>query len=270
LMKFNTIAAFIAVAVVSVVSALPLHDSALDPLATCPANVLSCSPASHNVNSCCVPTYGLVVLTQQWYPRLGSPKEFTMHFGPTPVLEAMALGMVVQKEDDDEDSSMYPHVLHDVESRLQNYSGTPSGFMNDMNNYWPTYAVFDNSFWSHEWSEHGTCVSTIAPSCIANYVQDEDVYTYFSTALALRSEHNIYQALAAKGIYPGSSYDASSMQAAIKAKFGVHAGFKCMGNNVLREIRLFFNVRNADQYELTEPQWNESCRGMISYPNKYE
>ncbi|KAG0305510.1 ribonuclease T2-like [Dissophora globulifera] len=261
-MKFSTIDAFVAIAVVSAVSALPLHDSALDPLATCPANVLSCSPASRNVNSCCVPTYGLVVLTQQWYPGLGPPNEYTMR-GLYPDTCSGGHGPSGGCDRN--------RIYDDVESRLQSYPGTPSSFINDMNTYWPSFTRDNNKIWSLEWSKHGTCVSTLDPSCIANYVQDEEVYTYFSTALALRSEYNIYQALADRNIYPGSYPNVSSIHAAITEKFGSDAEIICYMNGTLREVWLHFNVRNADQYELTDPQSTGSCSDFvsISYPTKF-
>lgn len=80
-MKFTTIAASVAIATLSVVSALPLkHSSILSRRAdTCPADVLSCSAESSGVSSCCLPEMGLLLLVQQWYNGLGPADEFTMH-----------------------------------------------------------------------------------------------------------------------------------------------------------------------------------------------
>ncbi|KAG0285146.1 ribonuclease T2-like, partial [Dissophora globulifera] len=130
--------------------------------------------------------------------------------------------------------------------------------MKDMNTYWSSYHCDNDDFWSHEWWKHGTCVSTLAPSCITGNVQDEDVYRYFSSALALRSHHNLYQALAKHRILPGSgSPSISSLQAAIKAEFKAEASISCP--NGVFEIRLFFHVQNGDQYMITEPTSKGHC-----------
>ncbi|KAG0286102.1 ribonuclease T2-like [Dissophora globulifera] len=166
----------------------------------------------------------------------------------------------------------YTLFQQDVETRLRKYlqndTRTSIAFMQNMSTYWPSYDLNNTKFWSHEWSKHGTCVSTIAPSCYANYIQDEDVYTYFSSALALRSKYNVYQALADKKIYPGSNISISSMQAAIEAKFGFKADINCTCG-VLSEIMLHFHVRNADQYEIRAPKkFHGKCPDIISYPVK--
>lgn len=96
-----------------------------------------------------------------------------------------------------------------------------------MNTYWSSYNGSNNAFWSHEWSVHGTCVSTLDPSCYNNYVQDEDVYDFFSKALALRSQYDLYKALAEAGITPGSNPNVADMHTAISAAFGVDAQIDC-------------------------------------------
>ncbi|KAG0303138.1 ribonuclease T2-like [Dissophora globulifera] len=261
-MKLDTISTFLVMAAVSVVSALPLQNSALNPHATCPANILSCSLGADNVDSCCLPTYGLVVLSQQWYSGLGPREEFTMH----------GLWPDTCSGDQGPWNGCDPgRIYDDVEMRLQKYlqddPGTSSAFFKNMTTYWSSYNDDNNKFWSHEWSKHGTCVSTIEPQCFSPKVPNKDVYTYFSSALALRSQHNIYQALAAKKIYPGSNPTVSSMQDAIEAQFGVKAEINCTCG-VLSEIMLYFHVKNADQYEIIAPHSHGDCPDIISYPVK--
>ncbi|KAF9204645.1 ribonuclease T2-like [Haplosporangium sp. Z 27] len=257
-MKFTTIAASIALATLSMVSAAPVNHASIFARATCPTNVLSCSSASSGVSSCCLPTMGLLVLTQQWYNGLGPSNQFTMH-GLWPDTCSGGQGPTSGC-----DSS---RVYTDIATRLQNYPGSSASFLSDMDTYWSSYTGDNNSFWSHEWSKHGTCVSTLAPSCISNYVQDQDVYTYFSTALALRAKYDLYGALASAGILPGSNPTASAMHAAIQSAFGVDAEINCTSGS-LSEIWLFFNVQNGNQYVLTSPESTGSCSGSISYPVK--
>jgi len=124
----------------------------------------------------------------------------------------------------------------DIEPRLQNYPGAPSNFLSDMHTYWSSYKGDNNAFWAHEWSKHGTCVSTLAPSCSSNFVANQDVYNYFSKALGLRSQYNLYQALAAKGITPGSNPNVADIHSAIQAAFGFDAEINCE-SGVLSEVK---------------------------------
>ncbi|KAF9023108.1 ribonuclease T2-like [Podila verticillata] len=257
-MKFLSIAASLAVATLSVVSALPVRSSIFEKRDVCPADVLSCTSASSGVDTCCLPDMGLILLVQQWYNGLGPADEFTMH-GLWP--DTCSGGQGPSSGCD------AARVYNDIDSRLQNYPSTPAGFMDDMNTYWSSYNGDNNVFWSHEWSKHGTCVSTLAPSCSANYVQDQDVYNYFSKALALRSQYNLYNALAAKNILPGSNPNVADMHTAIKAAFGVDAQINCL-SGVLSEIWIFFRVQNGDQYVPAAPLTTGSCKGAISYPVK--
>ncbi|KAG0203512.1 ribonuclease T2-like [Mortierella sp. GBA30] len=240
------------------VSARPVSSPLLMRRATCPADVLSCSSASSGLDSCCVPSMGVLLLVQQWYNGLGPSDQFTMH-GLWPDTCSGGQGPSTGC-----DSS---RVYSDVSTRLQNYAGASQSFLNDMNTYWSSYTGDNNSFWSHEWSKHGTCVSTLAPSCLANYVQDEDVYNYFSKALELRKQYDLYTALANAGITPGSNPNVADMHAAIQTAFGVDAQINC-SSGTLSEIWLYFNVQNHDSYVARAPLSKGSCSGYISYPVK--
>ncbi|KAG0054359.1 ribonuclease T2-like [Gryganskiella cystojenkinii] len=246
----------------SVVPALPLsaNHSVLSrrDANTCPVDVLSCSAASGGVSACCLPEMGLLVHVQQWYDGLGPADQFTMH-GLWPDTCSGGQGPA--------NGCDASRIYTDIEPRLQNYPGVPSNFLSDMHTYWSSYKGDNNAFWAHEWSKHGTCVSTLAPSCKSDFVPDEDVYSYFSKALELRSQYNLYQTLAAKGIVPGTNPNVADMHAAIQEAFGFDAQINCL-SGVLSEIWLYFNVKNNNQYVITTPQSKGSCKGYISYPVK--
>lgn len=55
----------------------------------------------------------------------------------------------------------------------------------------------DESFWSHEWSKHGTCAS--------EYYSMRSQYDFFSTVLDIKFHTPLYQMLATKGIVPSNS-----------------------------------------------------------------
>lgn len=62
-----------------------------------------------------------------------------------------------------------------------------------MNAYWKDYQGDDESFWSHEWGKHGTCISTLETSCYTNYVPKEEVVAYFQKAVDLFKALPSYQ-----------------------------------------------------------------------------
>ncbi|KAG0038667.1 ribonuclease T2-like [Podila clonocystis] len=214
-MKFLSIAASLA-ATFSVVSALPVRSSLFEKRDVCPVDVLSCTSESTGVDQCCLPEMGLILLTQQWYQGLGPADEFTVH-GLWPDTCSGGQGPATGCDAN--------RIYDDIEPRLQNYPGTPAGFLNEMNTYWS------------------------------------------SKTLALRAQYNLYDALAAKNIIPGSTPNVADMHTAIQAAFGVDAQINCL-KGVLSEIWIYFKVKNHDQYVPVAPLTTGSCKGFISYPVK--
>ncbi|KAJ1960946.1 hypothetical protein GGI12_003521 [Dipsacomyces acuminosporus] len=224
---------------------------------TCPTGVLSCSSGSQNYDSCCVPTYGLLVLVQQWVKGLGPSRQFTLH-GLWP--DTCTGGQTGSSGCDSSRS------YSDVGSIIQ--SVNPSLY-DQLNTYWPSYKGDNSAFWSHEWTKHGTCVTTLDPACYTDYVQYQDVSDYFTTVLDLRSNYDYYNALARHGIVPtaGKTFYASDFKAAIKAELGIDVAIKCSGG-ALSEIWGWFNVQDTTNYVPTDVYGSDSC-SKFTYPPKY-
>jgi ribonuclease T2 len=56
-----------------------------------------------------------------------------------------------------------------------------------MNTFWlndPNDGT-NEEFWEHEWATHGTCISTLKPSCYTNYVAKQEAVDFFTRAVAL-------------------------------------------------------------------------------------
>jgi hypothetical protein len=54
-----------------------------------------------------------------------------------------------------------------------------------MSSYWKGIRN-DEHLWEHEWSKHGTCVSTLEPECYGeDYVKTEEVVDYFAKAVEI-------------------------------------------------------------------------------------
>lgn len=61
-----------------------------------------------------------------------------------------------------------------------------------MNTYWLSDSESAEAFWEHEWSKHGTCVSTLEPSCLSNYQTGEEAVTFFQVTVDLFKSLDTY------------------------------------------------------------------------------
>jgi ribonuclease T2 len=62
-----------------------------------------------------------------------------------------------------------------------------------MQTYWKDYKGNDDLFWQHEWSKHGTCISTLEPKCYMEHRPTEEVVDYFDRAVELFKELPSYE-----------------------------------------------------------------------------
>ncbi|EHL00553.1 putative Ribonuclease T2-like protein [Glarea lozoyensis 74030] len=121
-----------------------------------------------------------------------------------------------------------------------------SSLLSYMNTYWKDVSGDDESFWEHEWSKHGTCVSTLAPACYSGYTSKQEVGDYFQKAVDIFKTRDTYGALTAAGITPSSTktYTSAAIQAALKAAFGVTAIIQC-DSSALNEVWYSFYVKGS-------------------------
>ncbi|KAK0547195.1 Ribonuclease T2-like [Tilletia horrida] len=100
-----------------------------------------------------------------------------------------------------------------------------------MNEFWVSNMGSTPNFWSHEWSKHGVCVSTLDPKCYSpsEYTPHRDLIDFFNTTTSLHARYNIYQALAKADILPTASktYAVADIKAALKKEFGVNVALRC-------------------------------------------
>eukprot|EP00850_Spirogloea_muscicola_P004127 SM000017S02867 [mRNA] locus=s17:737108:739714:- [translate_table: standard] len=89
----------------------------------------------------------------------------------------------------------------------------------DLEDFWDTLscpASKGESFWSHEWSKHGTCADTLS-----------DEHAYFEAALELWNDTLVTKALADAGITPGASYNLRDITDAIEGYTGYTPAIEC-------------------------------------------
>lgn len=120
--------------------------------------------------------------------------------------------------------------------------------LTDMGTYWKDYQGNDEYFWEHEWSKHGTCISTLNTKCYANYVPQQEVVDFFNTTVELFKTLPTYVTLAAAGILPAVSttYTAAEIQAPLQAMHGASVILRCK-NRALNEVWYHFDVRGSVQ-----------------------
>lgn len=142
-----------------------------------------------------------------------------------------------------------------------------------MNTNWIPNDSSNEEFWEHEWSKHGTCVSTLAPSCYgSSYTKYEDMIDFFSTTVALHKKYNIYQALSQAGITPGSQqYQLSDLEAATQKAFGQKVLFQCHSGGISGGYLSFHTKGRSntpDNFILIAPSQDSECPSSVSYAPK--
>lgn len=118
-----------------------------------------------------------------------------------------------------------------------------------METYWKDYTGDDETFWEHEFGKHGTCMSTLNPSCYDNYQPTQEATDYFKRTVSVFKTLPSYKWLAAAGIVPSSTatYALADIQAALKANFGHNVVIDCNSKHELNELWYHFNVRGSIQ-----------------------
>jgi ribonuclease T2 len=64
-----------------------------------------------------------------------------------------------------------------------------------MNQYWLDENGDNESFWEHEWGKHGTCISTLKPSCYTGYTATQEVPDFFQKTVDLFKTLDSYTVL---------------------------------------------------------------------------
>ncbi|MCJ1342614.1 ribonuclease T2-like [Peltigera leucophlebia] len=206
--------------------------------ASCPNAQLSCSSGATTTNYCCF-NYpgGLLLQTQFWdtNPPTGPSDSWTIH------------GLWPDNCDGTYEANCDPAREYTNIRQIISDAGA-TDLLSYMNTYWKDYQGNDESFWSHEWGKHGTCISTLETSCYTNYVPKEEVVAFFQKAVDLFKTLPSYQFLSTAGIVPSTTatYTASAINAALRTPRGVNAIIQCK-DGALDEIWYFYNVQGSVQ-----------------------
>lgn len=110
---------------------------------------------------------------------------------------------------------------------------------NELDYYWTPIHVQGpkTHFWSHEWTKHGTCATSIS--------QLSTQAKYFSQGLEWAKNYNMYNILGAAGIAPGHEYTVQNIRNGIKSVLNKNPQILCYTNKKrqtsLLEVRLCFD-----------------------------
>lgn len=236
----SVLAISIALAAVPVANALSLE---LVSRATCSSSVQSCSSSasSSSVSSCCVNKPGGQLLQTQFWdtdPVTGPSNSWTIH------------GLWPDNCDGTYDENCDSSRAYTDITTILNNNGK-SSLVSYMQNYWQSNSESPEAFWEHEWSTHGTCVSTLDPDCYSSYTKGQEAADFFQIVVDLFKTLDTYSALSAAGITPSTSktYTSSQIQAALLKVTGKAAVISCSNSELYQVYYGFFvngPLTNAD------------------------
>ena len=209
------------------------------PSATCANPQLSCHNTTVVTDRCCFNSPGgQLLLTQFWdtAPATGPVDSWTVH------------GLWPDHCDGTYDANCDSSRTYSNISAILRSAGKTE-LLSYMSTYWKDYQGDDESFWSHEWNKHGTCVSTLEPECYTDHKPTEEVVDFFQKAVDLFKGLPSYEWLATAGITPSTSktYTTASIQSALSAhRPGVTVTLGCK-SGALTEIWYHYTVRGSIQ-----------------------
>ncbi|KAJ3901067.1 ribonuclease Le37 [Lentinula edodes] len=230
----------------------------------------SCHNTSAVSNTCCFEAPGGLILQTQacarfWDtdPSTGPSNSWTIH-GLWP---DNCDGTFSENCDPSRDQSA-------ITSLLESAGATST--LSFMQTYWKNDPDdgSDEELWSHEWDTHGTCYSTLEPSCLpSGSPSGTDAVAFYETVVRLFQTLPTYTWLANQGITPSSSttHTLTSLENALAAEAGVTPMLTCDGSN-LNEIAWYFNLKGSiidgTFVPIDSPEDSDCPSSGIKYPLK--
>ncbi|KAG6513107.1 ribonuclease 1-like [Zingiber officinale] len=134
--------------------------------------------------------------------------------------------------------------------------------MEILRSHWPSLACpsgDESTFWKHEWQKHGTCSESVL-----------DQHAYFGTALRLRTQINLLQALQDAGIKPdGGLYSSTDISSAIRNSTGFEPKLGCNadggGNRQLYEVSVCVDAKGERLIECPISSIS-NCPPRVEFP----
>ena len=135
------------------------------------ANILSCHLPSGPVDACCTESPGGLVLLTQFWDTKGPANSWTIH------------GLWPDNCDGSFESNCDPSRAYSNPRQILEEAGKTE-LLDYMRRNWKGLKT-DEELWGHEWSKHGTCLSTLRPQCYIDYKKGKEAVDYFEQAVSL-------------------------------------------------------------------------------------
>ncbi|KZT43858.1 ribonuclease T2 [Sistotremastrum suecicum HHB10207 ss-3] len=146
--------------------------------------------------------------------------------------------------------------------------------LNFMNEFWKDQGGDDETFWEHEWGKHGTCMSTLVPSCLPKgSAAKAEAVDFFNTVVRLFQGLPTFTFLSSQGITPSSTatFTLSQLTSALKKASGFTPGLDCT-SGVLNQITWYHELRGSvidgTFVQIDAPQAGSCPSTGIKYPPK--
>jgi len=227
---------------------------------------LSCSLDNPPENLCCYEyPGGLLLQTQFWdtSPSTGPVDSWTIH------------GLWPDNCDGSFESNCDPSRNYRNIPELLRDQGAEST-LSFMNTYWVDVHGHNEQFWEHEWSKHGTCYSTLQPSCLPpDSPRGAEAVAFFTQVVSLFRTLPTYQWLSEQGITPSRTrtYTFEEFTGALQAASGYIPEISCKGH-VIDEISWYFYVSGSlldgSFTHIDTPKRGSCPHTGIRYPPKSE
>jgi ribonuclease T2 len=131
-----------------------------------------------------------------------------------------------------------------------------------MQKYWPSYASNsdDESFWSHEWTKHGTCA-------IANRSEIPSQSQYFQDSLAARQRYAPLANLEQGGIFPSDTkvLSTSTVMSVLQQGYGKRVGISCDSDGFLETVTVCLTA-DQDIFDCPSSVTANQCGSTLVFP----
>jgi len=139
-----------------------------------------------------------------------------------------------------------PSRAYDIQQLLLDQGA--SSTLDYMNQYWLNADGTNQHLWNHEWSTHGTCYSTLEPSCLpAGSPEGSEAVSYIQTIVQLFQTLPTYTWLANAGITPSydQEYTLSEILSALEQGSGGYTPAVGCSRGRLDAISWYYNLKGS-------------------------
>jgi ribonuclease T2 len=143
-----------------------------------------------------------------------------------------------------------------------------------MQTFWVDIHGHDQTFWEHEWATHGTCMSTLDPSCLpSGSPPGAEAVAFFQTVVKLFQTLPTYDWLANQGITPSETdtYSLDTLTSALATEWGKTPALNCE-RGALNSVSYYFNLKGSiidgKFVPIDAPSPGSCALSGITYPPK--